>query len=65
MFYDAGNVTNTLPNIFSNQTNVTSLSGGTNINQIDSTNIILRVINDNWSNDRTICIILEYTKTTD
>ena len=64
-FVDNSSVTNVIPNIFSNQTNVTSLSGGTNINQIDATNIVLRVIDDNWDNLRTVCLILEYTKTTD
>lgn len=42
-----------------------SLKTATFITGIDSTNIIFRIINDNWGAQNNWCVIIEYTKTTD
>lgn len=51
-----------LPSI---NTTSTNYNLGTNISSIDSTNIVLYILNDTWGTNRTFTFIIEYTKTTD
>lgn len=62
--YAGYSITGMIPNLVGNAS-TTTVQGGTVVNTVNDTNIILRLVNDTYATGQTMYFILEYTKTTD